>query len=211
MGDLSATQNCTADAVEALTAVGDLDGARRCLEQVEPLLPRLNRGVRVGALRGDGLLAAAGGDKERAVRELQRALASDGEPPTYPLERGRTLLALGEVQRQILQRRAARETLEQALGVFDAIGARAWAQKAHDELARISGRRASSDGLTEAEDRVARLAAEGRQNKEIAATLYLGVGTVERHLTSVYRKLGVRSRTELAGRFAKDGERASNV
>jgi DNA-binding NarL/FixJ family response regulator len=47
------------------------------------------------------------------------------------------------------------------------------------------------------------LAAEGRHNKEIAAALFLTVGTVERHLTSVYRKLNLRSRAELAGRFSR--------
>ena len=47
------------------------------------------------------------------------------------------------------------------------------------------------------------LAAQGRHNKEIAAELFLGVGAIERHLTNAYRKLGVRSRTELAGRFSK--------
>ena len=50
---------------------------------------------------------------------------------------------------------------------------------------------------------MALLAAGGRRNKEIAAELFLSVGTIERHLTSAYRQLGVRSRTELAGRFSK--------
>jgi DNA-binding NarL/FixJ family response regulator len=69
-------------------------------------------------------------------------------------------------------------------------------------LKRVSGRRAQSrDELTDAEQRVAELAAQGKKNKEIAAALFLGVSTVEMHLSRVYRKLGVRSRTELAGHF----------
>jgi DNA-binding NarL/FixJ family response regulator len=129
----------------------------------------------------------------------------------YPMERARTLLSMGTVQRQALQRRAARQTLERALGMFEELGARPWADKARDELARISGRRAASDDLTDAEHRVAVLAAEGRHNKEIAAELFLSVGTVERHLTNAYRKLGVRSRTELAGRLAKSGDEPAKV
>jgi DNA-binding NarL/FixJ family response regulator len=62
---------------------------------------------------------------------------------------------------------------------------------------RISGRRSSADELTETEQQVAALAARGRTNKEIAAELYMGVSTVEAHLSRIYRKLGVRSRTEL--------------
>jgi DNA-binding NarL/FixJ family response regulator len=58
---------------------------------------------------------------------------------------------------------------------------------------------------------VAQLAAQGRQNKEIAATLFISVGTVEMHLSRVYRKLGLRSRTELAGRFADVAEQAADV
>jgi len=70
------------------------------------------------------------------------------------------------------------------------------------ELRRISGRRTSSEELTETERRVAELAGRGHTNKEIAAELYMGVSTVEAHLSRVYRKLGLRSRTELAGRIS---------
>ena len=55
------------------------------------------------------------------------------------------------------------------------------------------------------------LAAEGRTNKEIAAELYMGVSTVEAHLSHVYRKLGIRSRAELAGRLARQVDAAANA
>ena len=90
-------------------------------------------------------------------------------------------------------------------------GARLWAEKARAELGRISGRRTSSDELTETEQRVAELAARGDTNKEIAARLYMGVSTVEAHLSRVYRKLGVRSRTELAGRVATERDEAAKT
>ena len=95
----------------------------------------------------------------------------------------------------------AREALEQALAIFEELGARLWAEKARAELARISGRAPASEELTETERRVAELAAQGRTNKQIAAELYMGLSTVESHLSHVYRKLGVR-RAELAARLA---------
>ena len=80
------------------------------------------------------------------------------------------------------------------------------------ELKRISGRAPASDELTETERRVAELAGQGRTNKQIAAELFMGLSTVEAHLSNVYRKLGVR-RAELAtrladpkGEFAKAGD-----
>jgi DNA-binding NarL/FixJ family response regulator len=111
------------------------------------------------------------------------------------------LLSLGVVLRQTLQKRAARDALDEAFAIFVKLGARLWAEKARAELARISGRRAGGDELTETETRVAELAAAGRSNKEIAAELFMGVSTVEAHLSHVYRKLGIRSRAGLGLRL----------
>ena len=70
------------------------------------------------------------------------------------------------------------------------------------ELGRVGGRQPTSEGvLTATEQRVAELAAAGRTNKQIAAELYLSERTVEANLTKVYRKLGLRSRAELASKW----------
>ena len=84
-----------------------------------------------------------------------------------------------------------------ALEGFEACGAAGWAEKARAELGTIGGR-TRIEGLTPAEGRIAALVAEGRTNREVAAALFLTEHTVATALTRVYRKLGVRSRTELA-------------
>ena len=102
------------------------------------------------------------------------------------------------------RRKAAREAIEAALSIFEALPAPVWADNARAELARIGGRAASGDGLTEGERRIAELVAAGKSNKETAAALFLSVHTVEGALKRVYRKLGVRSRTELSRRLSAD-------
>src|SRR5206468_9261229 len=111
--------------------------------------------------------------------------------------RARAGLALGMVGGGGGERRAARDGVEAALEGFETIGASGWAEKARVEIGRIGGR-TREEGLTAAERRVAALVAEGRTNQEVAAALFLGERTVASHLTHIYAKLGVRSRTELA-------------
>jgi DNA-binding NarL/FixJ family response regulator len=115
-----------------------------------------------------------------------------------PFERARTLLALGQTQRRAKQRRAARESLGEALTLFDGLGSLLWADRTRVELARIGGRAAGNGELTPTERRVAELVADGRSNKEAAAELFVSVKAVEANLSRVYAKLGVRSRSELA-------------
>jgi DNA-binding NarL/FixJ family response regulator len=71
------------------------------------------------------------------------------------------------------------------------------------ELARIGGRAPAGDELTPSERRIAELVTEGRTNREVAAILVVSERTVESALTHIYRKLGVRSRTELARRLSE--------
>ena len=74
------------------------------------------------------------------------------------------------------------------------------------EVGRIGGRHAPGDELTPSERKVATLVAEGYTNREVATALYLTVRTIEGHLSRIYAKLGVRSRTELAHRFPYGSE-----
>jgi len=88
---------------------------------------------------------------------------------------------------------------------FEELGAATWTARARAELGRIGGR-TRAEGLTAAERRVAELVAAGRTNREVAAELFLGERTVASHLTHIYAKLGIRSRTELGLTLDPDDE-----
>ena len=150
------------------------------------------------AARCRGLVAAARGEVEEALAQLEQAVVRHEETGD-PFGRARALLALGVIRRRARQKRPAREAIEAALAGFEECGAAGWAENARAELGRIGGR-TRADGLTPAELRVAALVVEGRTNREVAAALFLGERTVASHLTHIYAKLGVRSRTELAGK-----------
>ena len=142
-------------------------------------------------------IAAARGQLVEAARLLEDAVEKH-EAVGDPFGRARALLALGVVRRRARQKRTARVAIEAALAGFDRLGAATWAAAARDELARIGGR-TRMEGLSPSELRVATLVAEGRTNREIASALFLGEATVASHLSHIYAKLGIRSRTELAG------------
>lgn len=182
------------DLIEALVGHGRLHDARAVIAQVRGFgRPRMQAWVR----RGEGLLAAADGALDDARVAFEAACVSAAPP----YEVGRALLELGRVQRRAKRRADARASLERAAAIFERLGSGVWAARVAAERARIGGRAPSPRELTAAEERVANLVAAGRTNKEVAAELFLSVHTVEATLTRVYGKLGVRSRTELAGRF----------
>ena len=184
------------DLLEALIAVGELGEADEILAAWQERAAALDRAWALAILaRCRALLLAARGDLEGAFANFDDALAQH-DRSTDPFHRGRTLLALGRTQRRAKRRAAARTTLEEALAVFQRLGAPLWGEQARAELARIGGRVPSRD-LTEAESLIAGLVAEGRTNREVAAALFLTEHSVETALTRVYRKLGVRSRAEL--------------
>ena len=191
-----------ADTLEALIAVGELEEAEQKLAPWEQRARTLDRSWALAiTARCRALILAAQGDLAGAQAGFERALAEHARTQD-PFQHARTLLAHGVTQRRAKQRGAARTTLEQALAGFDRVGAPLWAEQTRSELARIGGRTASGDELTEAEGRIAALVAEGRTNREVAAALFVTEHTVEGALTRAYRKLGVRSRTELAHRLS---------
>jgi DNA-binding CsgD family transcriptional regulator len=199
------------DEVEALVDLGRADEARELLDWYDGHARRLERASAIASsMRCRGLLAAQAGELEPAVGAFEEALDWHLKVE-LPLDRGRTLLALGATQRRLKRRREARATLGEALALFERVGAGLWAERAHAELRRVSGRAATPGALTPAEERVAALVAEGRTNKEVAAALYLSDRTVEGHLARIFGKLGIRHRTELAGALQTRGIAVSNT
>jgi DNA-binding CsgD family transcriptional regulator len=194
------------DLGEALVLLERLPDAARLADESETRAAALARPSALAlAERVRGLVALAHGETTTGFAAFDRALAHHNRAP-IPFEHARTLLALGTAERRARRRRSARETLGRALAIFEDLGAQLWAAKARSELARIGGRAPAPDGLTPTEQRVAELVAEGRSNKEVAAELVVSVHTVEAALTSIYRKVGVRSRTELARRRAEESK-----
>ena len=152
------------------------------------------------------MIRAATGDVPGGLADLCRA-RDVTRALVRPFELGRTLLALGTVQRRARQRRDARTSLEAALACFERVGSPLWAAHAQQELDRIGGRAASRDELTPHEQRIAELVATGSTNREVAAALFVSVHTIEAALTRIYAKFRIRSRTELAARLAEQSSK----
>jgi DNA-binding CsgD family transcriptional regulator len=190
--------------VEAAVACDELEEASELLDFVEEHARRLDRAWALACCaRGRALLASARDDHDAAEAAFTLAYEQHARRPqqlrTYEL--ARTSLAHGSILRRRQQKRRAGEALERAHMIFERLGAQVYAERARSELARIGGRAAAAgDELSETQRRIANLVAQGRSNKEVAAALSLSPKTVEWNLSKVYAKLGIRSRTELAGR-----------
>jgi DNA-binding CsgD family transcriptional regulator len=187
------------DLIEACSRVGRNERATEVLGTFERQAQATGRvSAQAAAARCRGLLAP----DDAFEGPFDAALALHALMPT-PFERGRTELAYGERLRRTQKRSKARERLQAALQIFEGLGAEPWAERARTEL-RASGQSVRTpeqqveDALTPQELQVAALVAGGATNREAAAALFLSVKTIEFHLGHVYRKLGIRSRTELA-------------
>jgi DNA-binding CsgD family transcriptional regulator len=115
---------------------------------------------------------------------------------------GRTELIWGERLRRVRRRAAARAHLERAVELLEGTGAEIWAARARRELTAAGGARTGAalgiDALTDQELAIARMAVAGSTNQTIGSSLFLSPRTVETHLSSVFRKLGVANRRELS-------------
>jgi DNA-binding CsgD family transcriptional regulator len=194
------------DLAEALARSGESGRCAHVLQWLEERASSTGLAYpRAVALRARGILATDPNEAQCLFAESFAALDKVGP---IAFEQARTLLCSGEVMRRNRRPAAAREPLNEALALFDSLGAQSWAARASGELAASGvkdrraadwlGRQSGLEELSPQELQVARIAGRGQNNVEVAAALFVSRKTVEAHLTRVYRKLGVRSRTELA-------------
>jgi DNA-binding CsgD family transcriptional regulator len=188
------------DLVEALVELERFAEARALTDRLARLARRQEHPWALVSVKRCRALLRPGTDLASAKL---RAAAGESERLGLRFDAARSLLALGRMQRRAKQWRAARDALANAAAAFDRLGSPGWAELARAEQERVAGRRPGASGeLTHSERRVVELAASGLANKQIAATLFVSVHTVEVHLARAYAKLGVRSRTQLAARLA---------
>ncbi|MEU9414585.1 LuxR C-terminal-related transcriptional regulator [Streptomyces sp. NPDC048272] len=196
------------DAVEALTAGGHTDRAGLLLARAEaaPGIRGRGPGTAAALVRARGVLLAREGRADAAVACFGEA-AGGFRSAGLPLEEARTHLARGRAERARRRQAAARAAWEEAAELYAAAGARPWQEVTAALLDRLPGGRpadGSRGGLTPSELRLARLICRGASNQEAAQQLFLSVKTVEGMLSRVYRKLDVRSRTQLGAALSPD-------
>jgi len=185
---------------EAYVAVGRTGDARRISAWLAGLGERLDRPALTGdAHRIEALLAAEAGDLDAAAESARAAVAEHEASPLRP-ELARSLLVLGRIERRRKVRRQSREALRRAHALATEMGHRPLLAEIEQELPRVAAER-SGDELTATERRVAGLIAAGATNRDAAAALFVSVRTIETHVAAIYRKLGVRTRAELARRL----------
>ena len=194
--------------IESLVALGQLDQARVVLEHLEErgrTIPRL--WIDVTLPRARAHILAAEGDPVGALAALDDI---DVVPAArLPFELAQTSLLRGRLHRRLKQRRLAADAFAEARTVFERLGAPSWVAVTTDELTRVSPRRRRQTELTATEAQVAELAAAGLTNREVAQATFISAKTVEAHLASVYRKLGIHSRAQLGARVGSAAYDAS--
>jgi DNA-binding CsgD family transcriptional regulator len=197
------------DLVEAYVRAGQPALAAAALDALAPHAQQAWARAALGRARG---LAAA---QDAFDAPLQQSVATFAELGAR-LEEARSRLCHGERLRRAGRRVQARAQLRAALALFERMRCEPWAERTESEL-RASGETLHARGpgspvdeLTPQERQVATLAAAGLSNKEAAARLFLSVKTIEAHLHRTYRKLGVRSRAELAPLLAERDPAAPN-
>jgi DNA-binding CsgD family transcriptional regulator len=191
------------DLAGGLGALGEHDEAAATLAQARAAAHRLGTTPAVvGYLdRAAAVVLSESGQADAAV-VLAAAAARHFERLNQPIEQAHALLVQGGAERRRRRYAAARMAIGAALAIFWQADAKPWTEQTERALARTDAGPAPDLGLTSTEARIAGLVRDGASNREIATRLYLSVKTVEATLTRVYRKLGVRSRTQLSSRLA---------
>jgi DNA-binding CsgD family transcriptional regulator len=187
------------DAVQMLVRMGDINRARALTDEFVAQAAKAERPSALAlAARCRALVA---GDEAEPL--FDESLRLHDEAGLDPYQRARTALCAGEWLRRSRRRARSRELLREAQRLFEELNAPAWADRASRELlatGETPRRRdpSTADDLTPQELQLAHAVAEGKTNREVAAEFFISPKTVEAHLGRVYRKLNVRSRTELA-------------
>ena len=193
-------------AIESLIAAGDIDGAENL---TAGLVARSRQSshpwARAAAARCGALVLAARGELD-AAEDLVRSSVAELRGVAVPFELARTLLVHGQVLRRRRAKQTARDALDEALALFEALGADRWAERTRTQRERLGVRRVDAS-LTVTEEHVARLVASGMSNKQIAREMFVSLSTVKSHLSNTYFKLNVRGRTQLASVVASGGLR----
>jgi len=192
------------DMVEAAVRVGDTTAAEKAMARLTERATAAATPWALGLLARSQALLAGAGAKDHHVLALELLGSTHME-----LQRGRAHLLYGEWLRRARQNTHARDNLRQAHAMFAAMGAQGFAERARVELL-ATGERApkrtveNSNDLTPQEAQISQLVGQGATNREIAAQLFVSQATVEYHLHKVFRKLGVKSRTQLARRVLEE-------
>jgi DNA-binding CsgD family transcriptional regulator len=189
-------------AAPAFASLGELETAGKLAREQLEIARRVGSPGALGMSLRAAALALGGEERLPLLEEAASVLESSRSR----LELAHTLADLGSELSRVGRRREGRDFQRRATGLADE-GALALAERAQDELQAGPGRRARTEltgrgALTAAESRVSREAVEGRSNREIAQALFVTEKTVERHLSSAYQKLGIRSRFQLADAIA---------
>ncbi len=145
-------------------------------------------------------MSAEAGDLDAAAESARAAVVGHESSPLR-VELTRSLLVLARIERRRKARSRSVAALRRALNIATDIGHQMLLTEIQRELPRVAPARAGA-GLTGAEQRVADLIVAGGSNRDVAAALFISVRTVETHVAAIYRKLGVRSRTELVRRLS---------
>jgi DNA-binding CsgD family transcriptional regulator len=189
--------------IEAAVRCGQPERAGRALERVQETTRAAGTDWALGIEARSRALLSDGDDADELYTEAIRRLART----PIRVQLARTHLLYGEWLRRQRRRLDAREQLRTAHEFFTDSGMEAFAERARVEL-EATGERARKrtidtlDQLTPQETQIARLAAQGETNRAIAARLFISASTVEYHLRKVFRKLGVKSRTQLSERLS---------